>query len=837
MLSPSWHKAAPIQIFPKQDWQIPTDAFSDTLILAHWLGWFGLDTHRQLTPSLISTDTNSLKRQVEDAKSMGINGFSIGWYGPVSNPELLNSQDRAFIDQATQNLFDVATSIVDFKLVLIYDYNTLRSVLPELRTAQMISDLTYAKENYFSQNTYLTHDDIPLVFLFSNNDVKDDVDLAEVKAALNIKLIYQNPTDAPAIVDHVDGSFAWVQPDKADIWSQDGSDWGGGYLDWFYRTMKDENLAYSQTLTVGAVWPGFNDTLAPWQEGAQRFISQRNGQTWKDSWALAIEHQPPIVQIVTWNDHEELTAIEPDTSLGTWKGTTIHSMDVVTPWITLVGTSAISIPELSLQAGRDDGAIAMSYHLSQTASVTADNWIQTKIEFTSPLTVAGDHIRIYHTGTTTNSLQIGVVSGGTNYFSVDMNRMTNVPWWTYTTWDLQSVRADGQKASDLSEIDAFFASVKRSHENDAGGIGTLTLDGLQFLNLASREIPAEFEFIDDNMDVAEKAVTWIASQQQENGLLKSWSEEKDKLAWLYDQALALIVLTDTNPELAAKLVDRLHKLQNSDGSWNSGYRYNGMSVSSVQPASQPIGANAWVIYALAYYATQNCSCPAVQNAAKDAQRGALWLAGLQRADGSLPDIPGSQGTPTEPNLDVWWAFKATGLDSNADALRDFLLAEVWDPEMGRFKASPQSFEIFLDNQTWGASFLIAIGHVEDARRALSYAYETLATCASDGLICGMDGAGPFSVWNEGTLQYIAAGGKNSQYFWGQMIKQQSPDGSMPGSPDSYFGSSVWLTKMHGIAPAAWLYFAGTQNPLKTDFLRQNPCDMICCIYLPTIYNQ
>ena len=149
--------------------------------------------------------------------------------------------------------------------------------------------------------------------------------------------------------------------------------------------------------------------------------------------------------------------------------------------------------------------------------------------------------------------------------------------------------------------------------------------------------------------------------------------------------------------------------------------------------------------------------------------------------------------------------------------------KVWTLQSGS-----NSFDIFLDNQTWGASFLQAIDRDEDARRTLSYARETLATCSSNGLICGLDGSGPFSVWNEGTLQYIAAGGSHSQYYWDEVVKQQANDGGIPGSPDSYRGASIWLTPMHGVAPTAWLYFAGTDGPFHETF------DEPYCIYLPQI---
>ena len=188
------------------------------------------------------------------------------------------------------------------------------------------------------------------------------------------------------------------------------------------------------------------------------------------------------------------------------------------------------------------------------------------------------------------------------------------------------------------------------------------------------------------------------------------------------------------------------------------------------------------------------------------------MASLQREDGCLPALSGETTAPTEPNLGAWWALRVTGHYTQAHRLQDFLLREVWDDDVGRFKAGPDEYQVFLDNQTWGAAFLRAVNRPADARRALSYARWALATFSGDGNVCGFDGAGPFSVWNEGTLQYAAARGENSQFYWEEMSDQQAPDGGMPGSPDDLQAYIVWLTTWHGVAPTAWLYFAGTGGP-------------------------
>jgi hypothetical protein len=478
-------------------------------------------------------------------------------------------------------------------------------------------------------------------------------------------------------------------------------------------------------------------------------------------------------------------------------------MDIVNGWYVMMGNGAISAT-LTTVPGYQDQAIQLSYNLGTAEGA----WVQLRRDFPTTLDLsAGDHIRFFHRGTTTNTLEVGLVSTvGENYFGTSWNEATHVPWWPYATWDFQDFQKAGEPFPDFSQVSAIFISVAKTADG-VGGIGSFIVDELQYLNIASRSVPAEYKFVTTSPDVAQKAAAWIAARQQPDGLLKSWQEESVDYAWLYDQALGLIVLSKTNLAAAAQLADKLHALQISDGSWYFGYHY--LNDDPIE-TKKDIGPIAWTVYALALYSFLN-NGPIAQQAYQDALEGAEWLAAQQSEDGRLSDI-------TEWNLDAWWAFQATGYQEQANDLGNYLLTQVWDEEVGRFKSAPNRYQIFLDNQTWGAAFLNAVGRDEDARRALSYAQWTLATTTSDGSICGFDGNGPFSVWNEGTLQYVAAHGEHSQFYWAEMANQQALEGGLPNSQDSFRGYIVWLSPWHGVAPTAWLYFAGTGGPFLMERL-------------------
>ncbi len=789
-------------------WTVPTNTLTNTLVLAHWVGWFGFPNHRMPVPPYRSDDVWAIRRQIADAKNMGIDGFTVDWYGPTTDGSKKGQDDRRFIDRASRRLFDEAERVGGFRVALMYDYGALRDTGAPTRTERMAADLLYASAEYFDRPAYLRHQGKPLLFLFPYDDVVSDIDLEQIAAAVsdtNVSLIYKNPTHSAGILPHVDGFFAWSDPGGP--WEADCGNWGGVYLDWFYRTMRDQAQPFDRLTAVGAVWPGFNDSLAPWRVGTPRCIAQREGRTWDDTWALALEHQPPIVQIATWNDWEEGSAIEPGVRNGTWVGTQIDAMDVITPWHTVKGTDAVSVA-LAAIAGRHDRAVELAYELAPPAASTGENWAQMRREFEPPLDLSGgDVLRFWFRGSpgAANSLQIGLVEPGPGESGrgYDLVHVTHDPAWAQATISLDAMKPWSIDTKQTPEhLDALFFSVLTSGGGmDVGGAGSVAFDGLQLLDSRSRPMPDAFEVAGGDLDRAARAARWIAQwpQWSRMGLVSSWPG--DAAAWLYDQALALLVFSRTDVSKADKLASALVDLQNADGSWADCYDARSGAVVEEKEWAGSIG---WTVYALARHAASTGN----EEFRESAVRGAEWLKARQAEHANGRVVDGTEG-----NLDAWWAFRATGFDTEAEKLKRYLLDEAWHPGQQRWRRGYGDNEIALDPQTLGALFAEAVGERDRALAALSFAQYTLATTSFDGMVRGLDGAGPFSVWNEGTAQYIVAGGPGAQAYLADLRRQQQyASGAMAGSPDEFTGDHVWHFNRHGIAPTAWLYFAEAGGP-------------------------
>jgi hypothetical protein len=378
-----------------------------------------------------------------------------------------------------------------------------------------------------------------------------------------------------------------------------------------------------------------------------------------------------------------------------------------------------------------------------------------------------------------------------------------------------------RKTIDWSKIDRFFVVVKRPAPEKGGGSGNLKIDHLQVDQAGTWPRQTEFTPILPDINAKNRAVNYLLGQQMASGLFRSWKEEPDPKAHLYDQALTLIVLTresiwqngtPQNPsaQKAQKLVQFLIKVQKSDGRWARTWQ----PVTGTELADDKwVGDQAWWLIALSEYNRKSGDLPAITSA----QKGTTWLEKQVSSSGRV--VPSTEGT-----VDTWWAMILTKNYDRANLIKNFLLTQVWDADLKYWWRGLSDFPdpgIAMDAATWVGEFASThrVNRPDMAHAALSFVRRTLITTDNSGNLIGLDGQGPLSVWCEGTAQYISAGGQDAPYFLTMLLSLQREDGGMPCSPDNWpndpFG---WLSSWTGLAPTAWLYFALTKSPFPKDFL-------------------
>jgi hypothetical protein len=474
-------------------------------------------------------------------------------------------------------------------------------------------------------------------------------------------------------------------------------------------------------------------------------------------------------------------------------------------------------------AGYADTALLMEYDLDEDDG----NWAQIRCNFHPPLDLSEyDHLRFDWRGDpgAANSVEVGLINPGTSQeriFARGYHHITHHGWWGQMVVPFSFLAPwTGGTEFDSSQVSAFFVSVVKDPVDDTGDHGRLAIDNLNAHSVISRQVPTTVEASSMNVTASMAAANWLTTQQQTTGLLKSWQEESVCTAHVYDQALALLVFSRENLWTQADgLVEGLVHAQNGDGSWYKSYDCGDSDYPCVH-CHKWEGDIAWAVYALSRYIDLGGAHPQAVTARN---RAADWLTTrIDPVNGCLV-IDHTEGT-----IDAWWALQTDGQDyrDEAEELKACLLTHYWDEEMGRFKGGWEWMQPYLDNQTWGAAFLNAIGEKEKARRALSYAKEVLLLPAQGGELFGFDGqGGPWSVWNEGTGQYSALGGEGADDLLLELLAQQRMDGAMPGSPEEFSGGGVWTTRWHGVAPTAWLYNALNNEPFPP---------AISPIYLPLI---
>lgn len=503
-----------------------------------------------------------------------------------------------------------------------------------------------------------------------------------------------------------------------------------------------------------------------------------------------------------------------------WQGHAIIDDEPLGNWAVEQDAGAsgalVSVPGLSGLAVRLDWNLGVG------------SWVQARYLFPQPVDLSLDDIFAItlHGGSAAelrNTVTIMFADASGAFYGYDMppgefgiNQMDR--WLINLAFPKQALWYFwGPKPIDWTHITRFFVTVKRPGEAPGGGSGHLTIDRVQGDTAANWPRQSEFAAPRNHPERATRAISYMLGEQDAStGLFVSWKEEETPeqaaKAWLYDQALVLIALTregrwqagtpaNSTATAAGRLAGFITARQKPDGHWARGwYSRTGEEFQD----DGWVGDQAWWVMALAQYAGRS----GASAARVSAERGASWLAARIDASGKL--VPSTEG-----NVDAWWALMATGRLADADKVKAHLLGPAWDPALGYWWRGQGDAVVAMDAATWLSAFARhpTVGRPAQGLAALSFVRRVLAATSADGSICGLDGMGPVTIWNEGIGQYIAAGGEDGPAMLDVLLAQQQPDGSLPASTETWPGHVFgWHTTWRGLAPTAWFYFALTGMP-------------------------
>ena len=265
------------------------------LILAFYYAWFDWSTWApavcdQPTSLYVSADVVAVERHIQEAQSVGIDAFVQAWYGPTLAGNPTESNLEMLLEQADRYGFKVA-AMVDMTGDLLQT------------TGEIADALVTIQEAHAMHPAYLRHEDRPVVFFLGQKvlslsaweALRNRVDPADgmVWIAQGTSADCLSIFDGLYLYDVGDGVFS-----EADV-----ARWAGEVRQW--------NQEHgTEHLWVATVLPGYDDSrLVDEEEAAVE--SRRRGETYRESWARAVNSDPDWVAIRSYNEWPHCTHIEP----------------------------------------------------------------------------------------------------------------------------------------------------------------------------------------------------------------------------------------------------------------------------------------------------------------------------------------------------------------------------------------------------------------------------------------------------------------------------------------------------------------------------------------------
>jgi hypothetical protein len=260
-----------------------------TRVYAHWMGWFG--AHDHIDVGYRSDDREQIHRQVEDMTSRGFSGVIASW---DDHPTVMRSVPMLLREAEQHPGFEFA-----FELENQFLKHYQRAHGNDV-TQGVIDALAYGYKNFERSPAYMMVNGRPVVFFFGGGDYSIDWNRVHREAPGNPFIVFRNATSFEK--PYADGAFAWTA-------QRDPNDEMLTYLDDFYKKAGRSNI-----LVFGSAWAGFDDRVARW--GKNRMTPRNCGRTWLDTFAetnrvYSGNRQLQGLRVITWNDYEEGTAIEP----------------------------------------------------------------------------------------------------------------------------------------------------------------------------------------------------------------------------------------------------------------------------------------------------------------------------------------------------------------------------------------------------------------------------------------------------------------------------------------------------------------------------------------------
>jgi Glycosyl hydrolase family 99 len=311
---------------------LPVSKTNGTRVYVHYMGWFetpeyssdgtwtGHWTMQNRNPNVMdsngrreiashfyplvgpyaSADPDLMEYHLLLMKLSGIDGLMLGWCGSLPLEDCPQNSRRALLmaDQALRVGLDFAAYYGDGHLADLTGPSVPDPITGALADMRELVPV-------FSRENYIHVGDEPMLLIFGPDVFETELEWTQIFSEMSPKphflTLMDQSVDAGA---NARGEFAWVDRDHLIV------------LDNFYARLGDMETG------IGAAYPGFQTYYL---EGGQyddpnhflEFVIDHDGvATLEATLALAVAAGAERVQLVTWNDFEEGTMIEPTAEFG-----------------------------------------------------------------------------------------------------------------------------------------------------------------------------------------------------------------------------------------------------------------------------------------------------------------------------------------------------------------------------------------------------------------------------------------------------------------------------------------------------------------------------------------
>jgi glycoprotein endo-alpha-1,2-mannosidase len=257
------------------------------------------------------------------AQASGINGFVVDWNGinQMSDFPRVDSNFIQMLNLAEKEGFGLA---IDYDAVKYYvgDKNFANSGLIHNQTDVLNAvhdDLAFAIRQFGESRSYMRYNGEPIIFVFGPYSLSpsewEQVTGRLKSEGLNAYYLSMQADDLSlnSYYPQFQGFFPWI-PAYAIMQREVTS---VSYMADRGSALQKFNATHRINMGMG-VWPGFDDSpVGGWcgQKGATK-VSRMTGTLYNQTWEEALKFNPNFIHVVTFNDWNEGTIIEPSIQFG-----------------------------------------------------------------------------------------------------------------------------------------------------------------------------------------------------------------------------------------------------------------------------------------------------------------------------------------------------------------------------------------------------------------------------------------------------------------------------------------------------------------------------------------